>query len=63
MYEKMLKLTELSHFWADFDPLKNMFLALKSEPLDQIRRNCQFSKHKEFLKSGGKDNSMQHHCG
>ncbi len=33
----MLKLTELSHFWADFGPLKKMFLALKSEPLDQVR--------------------------
>ena len=45
MYGKMLKLTELSHFWADFGPLENIFLALKSEPLDQIKRNFQFSKH------------------
>ena len=45
MYRKMLKLNELSHFWADFGPLKNMYLALKSEPLVQIRQNFQFSKH------------------
>ena len=50
MYGKMLKLTELSHFLGRFWPSQNHVLALKSEPLDQIRRNFQFSKHKEFLK-------------
>ena len=39
---------------------KKKFFALKLEPLDQIRRNFQFSKHKEFLKSGGIADSMQH---
>ncbi len=37
MYGKMLKLAGLSHFWADFGPLKKHVLALKCEPLDQIR--------------------------
>ncbi len=40
-----------------------MFLALKFEPLNQIRRNFQFNQHKEFLKSSRKDYSMQHHFG
>ena len=52
MYGKMLKLNELSHFLGRFWPSQNNVLALKSEPLDQIRRNFQFNKHKEFLKSG-----------
>ncbi len=59
----MVKLTELGHFLGRFWPSQNHVLALKSEPLDQIRRHFQFCKDKEFLKSGGKDNSMQHHFG
>ncbi len=59
----MLKLTELSHFLGRFSPSQNHDLALKSEPLDQIRQNFQFSKHKEFRKRGGKDNYMQNHFG
>ena len=47
MYGKMLKLAELGHFWADFGPLQNF----------------QLNKHKKFLTSGEKDNSMQHHLG
>ena len=57
MYGKMRKLTELSHFWEDFGPLKNTILTIEFESL-QIRRNVQFSQHKEFLKGIGKDNSM-----
>ncbi len=49
---KMLKLAELSHFLADFGPLINV-----------SGSNFQFSRHKEFLKSGGIDDSMQHHFG
>ncbi len=40
-----------------------MFLTLKFELLDQIRRKLQFSKHKEFMKSDGIDDFMQHHFG
>ncbi len=58
-----MKLAELSHFLADFGSLKKTFLALKFEPLDQIGRNFQFSKHKEFLKSGLIDDYMQRHFG
>ena len=63
LYGKMLKLAELSHFLADFDPLQKLFLPLKSEPLDQTKPNFQFSEHKKFLISGEKENSMQHHLG
>ncbi len=63
LYGKMLKLAELGHFWADFGPPPKMFLALKFEPLDQTKQNFQFDKHKKFLTSGEKDNSMQHHLG
>ncbi len=63
LYGKMLKLAELSHFLADFGSLKKTFLALEFDPLDQIRRNFQFSKHKEFLKGGGIDDFMQRHFG
>ncbi len=59
----MLKLAELSHFLADFDPLQKLFLALKFETLDQTKPNFQFSKHKKFLTSDEKDDSMQHHLG
>ncbi len=44
----MLKLAELSQILADFGLLTKIFLALKFEPLDEIRRNFQFGKHKEF---------------
>ncbi len=63
LYGKMLKMAEISHFWADFGSLKKTFLALKFEPFNQIRWNFQFSKRKEFLKGGGIDDSMQRHFG
>ncbi len=51
-------------FLADFGSLKKKtFLTPKFEPLDQIRRICEFSKQKNFLKSGVIDNSMQHQFG
>ncbi len=63
MYGKILKLAQLSHFFGDFGPLRKMFLALKFEPLDQMRQNFQFGKHKKFLASDEKGNSMQYHLG
>ena len=59
----MPKFAEFGHFRADFDPLQNMFLAPKFEPLDQTKQHFQFNKHKKFLTNDEKDNSMQHHLG
>ena len=59
----MLKLTELSHFLADFGPLQKCFFTLKFEPLDQTPQNFDCKKEKIFLITGKKDDSMQHHKG
>ncbi len=61
MYGKMLKLAELSHFWADFGPLQEIVLALIFELLDQTMQDFQFSKQKNLMTSSEKDDSMQHH--
>ena len=63
LYGKRVKLAELSHFLADLGYLQKMFLALKFEPLHQIGQNLQFSKHKIFLTSGKKYDSIEHHLG
>ncbi len=58
MYGKMLKLAELSHFWADFGHLQKIFSAINFEPLDQTRQKFQLSKQKNSLQVKQK-NSLQ----